>query len=293
MNLTTAGIISDIQLDALLPDGMYDDSDIVSFMNEAFFSEVLAFIMRYREDFFLTYTDFDAASTIAIPTDAIAQKLKDVLLVKSSTNLVNVPRLSMNEVASSHNGVNGFYIQDNTLYFFPNTPSNTVRLYYFQRPKYLIDSGDDSVYTVSSISGTNVLVNKAPTVGALDLTLSKGYQPFDTSAISCTGSITTNNHLEMSAAAAATVTVGDIFCPEGYCAFPKIPLECRNVLVQASIVKAMASMKDKDGYAIAKENLKQAMTSIASLISPRIDNEVKKIVNISSIWGRNSRGWGK
>jgi len=292
MDLTTAGLVSDIQLNALLPDGMFDDADIVSFLNDAFFSDVLAFVMRHREDFFVTYTDYDAAASISIPADAISQKLKDIQLKKSSTCFVNMARLSMGEITSRNHSTyspEGFYIQDNTIYFYPNTPTSSIRLVYYQRPKYMIDSDDDSVYTVTAIDGTDVTVNKAPTVGALTLTLSKSYQPFDTSSISCTGSITDSNHLEMSADDAATVTVGDIFCPSGYCAFPKLPLECRDVLVQSAIVKIMIAMKDKDGYAIANQNLKEAKASASSLISPRIDNEVKKIVNTSTIWNKRCR----
>jgi len=39
------------------------------------------------------------------------------------------------------------------------------------------------------------------------------------------------------------------------------------------------------------ESIQQAMMSASSLISPRIDNEVKKIVNTSPIWGRKSCSW--
>jgi len=155
----------------------------------------------------------------------------------------------------------------------------------------MIDSDDDTVYTVTSIVATDININKAPTVGSINLTLSKSYQPFDVVNMTGTGSITGTNHIVLSEADAALVTVGDILCPQGYCAFPKVPVELRSLLAQSAVVAAMMSMKDKDGYKIAKENLGIFRRSLyLGLISPRIENEVKKIVNTSSpLWGKRSR----
>lgn len=286
MDLSTAGLISTIKLNALLPDGMFEDSDIVSFLNDAFFSDTLHFMMKYHEDFYITYTDYSASASLSIPTDAIAQKLKSVQLVKGTNSYVNLPRLSNGEITSNRDTNLGFYIQDNTIIFYPNTPTDTIRLIYYKRPYYMIDSADDTVYKVTSISGNDAILNKAPTVGSLDLTLSKSYQPFDIEDMSGTGSITTNNHITLSAANIAKVTVGDYFCPEGYTAFPKIPMEAGDVLQQGAILKAMIAMKDKDGFAITQKQLEEAKKSVAGLISPRIDNSIKKIVNTSSLWGR-------
>lgn len=295
MDLTTAGLIAKVELDALLPDGMYNEEDIISFLNDAYYSEVLPFVMRHREDFYVAYEDFDPAASINIPVDAIAQKLKDVQLKTSSNRFQNLPRLSMGEVTSNNGNANaqGFYIQDNTIVFYPNIPSHSVRLVYFKRPYPMIDSGDDTVYTVTEIDGTSAILNKAPAVGTLTLSLSKFYQPYDTVDMSGEGSITTNNHIVLSEEDIAKVTVGDIFCPRGYRAFAKIPLEIREVLAQASLVKAMISMKDKDGHRLAMESLRNAERSASTLISPRIDNETKKIVNRSPLFRTNRSGWGR
>jgi len=102
MDLTTAGLIDDIQLNALLPDGMYTNADIISFLNDGFYSEVLPYIMRHREDFFITYADYSAAATISIPTDAIMQKLKDVQLKRGTYTFENLPRLSMDEITTQN-----------------------------------------------------------------------------------------------------------------------------------------------------------------------------------------------
>lgn len=312
MDLTTAGLIADIELNALLPDGMYEPSDIISFINDGYFTYVLPFIMRYREDFFVAYADYSPAASIPIPTNAIGQKLKDVQIKKDSNHFFNLPRLSMGEVTSiqNYNRYNGFYIQDNTIVFYPNPQSNDVRLVYFKRPNYLEDStittneslvDSTTVYKITAASsGTTVYVTPSPlaALGAgvtVNFSHSKGYQPFDTvDGISLVTSAVANQFTAPSAAIAASFTEGDYLCNPGYSAFPKITIEMRDLLVQAATIKVMISMKDKDGYKLAMEQLSASEKLIGGLISPRIDNEVKKIVNSSSgIWNRGHKGWRK
>lgn len=308
MDLSTSGLIADLELNALLPDGMFENSDLISFLNDGFFSEVLAFVMRFREDFYVTYTDFAPAASIAIPADAIAQKIKDVQIKKDDYTFYNLPRLSMGEITSGKSTWNkpeGFYIQDNNIIFYPRAQTNNIRLVYFKRPNYLEDATLDteltvttkSIYKVTGVSGATIVVTPNP-VAALGAGKSKvfshakGYQPFDvvntvTLVTGPSGSIFT----AASTALAATFTKDDYLCNVGYTVYPKIPLEARDVLVQAALVKAMTAMKDKDGYKLAKDALAEAKAAIASLISPRIDNEVKKVVNTSSpLWGGN-KGW--
>ena len=295
MDLTTAGLISDVQLSALLPDGMYEDTDLISFLNDGFFSDTLAFVMRHREDFYVTYEDFDPAASIDIPADAIAQKLKDVQ-VKRGDRYFSLPRLSMGEVTSNGtlHGVEGFYIQDNSIVFFPNAQTNVVRLVYFKRPSYMMDSADDESFLITAIDTAinRVTVNKSIAGNVQrDLTLSKSYQPFSVDVVT-TINPTTGVQLYFTGEEIAKMRVGDYLCNTGYTCFPKIPIEAREVLIQSAIVKAMISMKDMDGYKLAKDALNEAKASISSLISPRVDDEVKKIVSTSGIFGSTSRrGW--
>lgn len=308
MDLSTSGLIADLELNALLPDGMFENSDLISFLNDGFFSEVLAFVMRFREDFYVTYTDFAPAASIAIPADAIAQKIKDVQIKKDDYTFYNLPRLSMGEITASRSTWNkpeGFYIQDNNIIFYPRAQTNNIRLVYFKRPNYLEDATLDteltvtakSIYKVNGVSGSTIVVTPNP-VAALGAGKSKvfshakGYQPFDVvNTVNLVTGPSGSIFTAASAALAATFTKDDYLCNVGYTVYPKIPLEARDVLVQAALVKAMSAMKDKDGYKLAKDALAEAKAAIASLISPRIDNEVKKVVNTSSpLWGGN-KGW--
>jgi len=306
MDLTTQGLIEDIKLNALLPDGMFENADLISFINDAYFSDIVSFIMRHQEDFFVTYTDFEPASSIAIPSDAIAMKLKDVQIKRDNNIFYNLPRLSMGEITKTTgnwNRQNGFYIQDNSVVFYPNAQTNTVRLVYYKRPCYLMDSTPDTTVTAASafqvLSKNNLVINTninpLSVTGAgvnWNFTLSKGYQPFDTETIVLAAGPAGSQFTAPDAATAAKITVGDGLCPVGSSIFPKLPYEARDVLTTGAVVKAMIAMKDKDGYAIAQEQLKEVKAAVSSLISPRIDNEVKKIVNNGALWSKmGTKGW--
>lgn len=297
MDLKTATLIEEIQLNALLPDGMFTNADIISFLNDAYYGDVLPFIMRHREDFYVTYTDFSPAASITIPSDAIAQKIKDIQVKKGDYDFYNLPRLSQNELNGNNRIRNeGFYIQDNSVIFFPRAQTNTIRLTYFARPIPMYDSTD--YYIVDSVVLTDLnpyvkltAVMAATVQAGTVFTLSKGYQPFGTDTVT-TNINSDANVFYMSEEDCLKCTAGDVIGLYGYRMFPKIPEEAKDCLVNGAIVKAMVAMKDKDGYKIAKDELNSSKAMLSGLISPRVDNEVKKIVNTSPIWGSKNR-WGR
>jgi len=311
MDLRTEALISEIKLNALLPDGMFEDDDIISFLNDAYFSEVIPFIMRHREDFYLTYTDFDPAASITIPSDAIAQKLKDVQIKRDANTFYSLPRLSMNEITSNRFvRRDGFYIQDNTIYFHPRAQTNTIRLIYFKRPYVLVDSNADTGttknYTISEIEKPPLQANAAVKLedttlieykvyAGTTLTITKVTPPFKSiDTVTPLESQINQSRIYIGEDEVDEVSVGDVLCPGGYSGVPKIPVEAKDFLVQSAILKAMIAIKDKDGYAIAKDIVKEAKSILSGLISPRIEDEVKKIVNTGPLWnGGNSRGWRK
>jgi hypothetical protein len=307
-DLSTYGLIESIKLDGLIPDGMFEDDDYIKFINDAYFHEVIPFIMRHREDFYVGYQDFSPAASIDIPSDAIAQKIKDVQVKKDENTFYNLPRLSMGEITagkSTWNKPDGFYIQGNQIIFYPRAQSNTIRLVYYKRPISLINADvtitetdvvrNETVFRVTGkTSGTILVVSPNPAanypLGSYDFNRVSISSPYEVTGI--TGLIASGGgQFTTTSTIYSATNIGDYLVPPGFSVIPQIPYEARDVLSQAAIVKAMIAMKDKDGYKIAKESLNEAKFTLSSLISPRIDNEVKKIVNTSSpLWG-GKKGW--
>lgn len=292
VDLTTEGLIGDIKRSGGFPDGLFSDDDYVSFINDSFANVMLPFIMKHREDYFLTYTDYTAANSIEIPADAIAQKIKDVVLVDSSDNYINVPRLSIEEISGLYGNATtalGFYIEDNTIKFYPtNANSTTIRIYYFKRPSFIIHNDDAA--KIVSITGASAVVNAVPTgwTTATEIDIISHLQPY-VATTTYTMSNIVSTTITLSASGAAK---NNYICPKGYTVYPKIPVELRELLTKSAIESALMAIKDVAGLEVVQKNIKELMKDLATLISPRVDGEVKKIVNNSGIWKQGKSRYG-
>lgn len=306
MDLTTTALISDIKLTGMLPDGMFSDDEYISFLNDGFFNEVLPFIMKHREDYFVTYTDYTYSDSIEIPSDAVGQKLRDIVQVSSDgRHLGNIPRYTYEQISGYNETpirLAGFYIENNTIKFYPTgSISNDIRLYYYKRPNYLqyhttvvdgtttyknskIESAIGAVCTVDGIDSTWTTDTEISVISkSQPYTVTNSYTISDIDTGSSTITLSTTGF-----------STGDYICARGDTVFPPIPYECREVLVQAAILKSLIAIKDVNGVKLAKEELKEAKERVSDILTPRVDGEVKKIVNVSGIWKSNRskiRGW--
>lgn len=294
MDLKTSSLISDLKLAGSFPDGMFAEADYISFLNTGFYAEIVPFIMRHREDFFVTYSDNTYSNTIAIPSNAIGQKLRDIVRVDSSGNFLgNIPRFTYEEMTGNYGYTNntGFYLEDNSIKFYPvDSLSDTIRLYYFQRPNYM--ALESACMELTSISGADAS-GTVPSTWTTSTSIS---------VVSATQPYTVDDTYTISAidVGAGTITLSssgfaedDFICPRGYTTIPKLPLELRDCLIQSGIVNALVSLKDVNGVKMAREELYIALDNASGLLSPRVEGEPKKIVNNSGIFNRRNQrnGW--
>lgn len=290
MDLSVAGLIDSIQLDGTLPSGMFTEAEYVKFLNEGFYSDVQAFVMKHREDYYVTYTDFDYANSIPIPARAIGGKLHDLMTVSSDgkTLIRNIPRLTKDEMI--YNRVTGFYIEGNNIKFYPeDLITEKIRVYYYERSHPL-----DAPTNIATISSWNLgtltaTVDQIPdwVDYPIACSVTTQTQPYDSTDRSIIGASTALLTLEF---AAAGVAIGEYVCRNNYRAIPNIPLEVREVLIQSAILKAMISLKDLNGVKLASESLDIAKDAASTILTPRVDGEVKKIVNSRGIWSGRGRG---
>jgi hypothetical protein len=306
MDLTTTALISDLKLTGMLPDGMFSDDDYISFLNDGFFNSVLPFIMKRREEYFVTYTDYTYADTLSIPSNAVGQKLRDIVRVSPSGDfLANIPRLSYEEISGSNYTYHmpGFYIENNSIKFYPKgSISDTIRMYYYRRPNYLqyhtttvdgatvyknslISSATGAVCTYDGIDSTWTTSTEIDVISHTQpYTVDTSYTIVDIDTGSSTITLSSTGFAE-----------GDYICARGDTVYPEIPYECREILIQAAVLKGLISIKDVNGVQLCKEQLKDAEERAADILTPRVDGEVKKIVNVSGIWSNRrssrNRGW--
>lgn len=292
MDLTTSSLVSDLKLAGSFPDGMFAESDYISFLNTGYYSELLPFILRHREEYFVTFEDFSYSDSISIPEDAMGQKLREVVTVTSDGNYIdNIPRMTLEEI--SRHGWDyyqraGFYLEDNKIKFHPvGTINEDIRLYYFKRPnKLTLESNCMKLTSVDGADASGTVPSSWTTDTEISVvSKSQPYNINDSYSISAVDSDAGTITLSSSG-----FSEGDFICPKGLTAIPKIPLELRDCLIQAGIVNAMISLKDVNGVKLARDELSIALDNASGLIAQRVEGEPKKIVNTGGVWSiRNNR----
>lgn len=293
MDLKTSTLISYIKLAGSFPEGMFADSDYIKFLNDGFFTDILPFVMKHREDYYVKYQDQAYSDSIEIPSDAVGAKLRDIVRVSSDGRMLgNIPRFTYEEMSSYSGGRHtGFYIEDNSVKFYPTgTINDTIRMYYFERPNLL--TLESNCMELTSISGADAsgtipaTWTTSTTIDVMDID-----QPYNmTKTYSIDAVDVTAGTITLSASGFSS---GDFVCPKGYSVVPRIPLELRDVLIQSAVLKALIALKDLNGAKMAKEEMFYAMDQASTLLTPRVDGETKKVVNNGGVWNyryRNNRG---
>ena len=308
VDYSITAMIARVKRHAMLPTGMMTDTDIVEFMDDELRSTILSNIMRLREDYFLTYQDFltdGAINQWDLPYDAIGAKLKDVMFILDGVpdNWINVARLSLSEISSNkydYTRPYGFYLKDNKLCFFPSNiaAGQTIRLWYYKRLSHLTPVAESSsgvVYCakVLSTNGLDIVVDAVPdgwtTSTSIDLVSHD--QPFYSYPLVISNISGTT--ITVDKALAAT---DDYLCPRGETVFPQVPVELQPLLVAATVIDLMEAMRDQQGIQIANQRYQEILDDITTMLTPRIDEEVKKVVAAGGLWDHVKtsvrRPWG-
>lgn len=291
MSLLITDLIDKVELNGMMPEGMFTDDEYVSFLNCSLGTDVVPFLMKHREDFFVTYTDYSPTNTIEIPYNAIGAKLQDVVLVLSSNNFLNLPRLTKEEISGSGSNVYtpaGFYTEDNSIIFYPKDKiRDTIRVYYFRRPNELILTS--SCAKILSATGAVCTVDQIPTgwTTATEIDVQGYRQPHkitETYTIDSVGAST----ITLSATGFA---VGDYICPKGYAVYAQLPEEMDEILYLGALLKMHVALKDVQAIKAVGEMLKMAQSTASGLLSPRVEGEVKKLVKRSNMFDIPKRSY--
>lgn len=301
IDYTTTSLIKAIKRKGSIPTNqqLYSDTDFVDTANDEMECNIVPLLMRVREEYFVTYKDYviNNESKFDIPFDAVGMKLRQVAIVVNvgspTEQIVDIPRLELETIAANNsiytldtinNLVTGFYFQGNQVCLYPAqngySQSGVLRLYYIKRPLKLT--------TV-----TNCGYIKAINTGTKEIQLSSVPADWEVgtvlNAVSQTpGFKTTNSQMVITAISSPTITVdtiegltlNDYVSVQGYSCIPQLPVEAIPVLAQASVVKVLESLGDREGMKIAQAKMDENKKDMLTLISPRSDGNVKKINNM-------------
>jgi len=290
---TTTELVASLKRRLSIPTSQatYTEQDLVDYLNDELEGTIVPLISSIREEFFVSSSDFSVTNTLSefdIPSNAVGQRLRDVVLVDNvngDEQLTNLPRLTLEQIASfygtANNSIWGFNIEGNTVKLYPiqGWGTETLRLYYFRRPNKLVLVNQTG--KITAINGSIVTVDSVPaswTTSTVVDVIGQN-QPFAATE-GLTISLISGSDLTLSSVTG--LAIGDYVSQTGESPIAQIPSEANQLLIQAVKVEVSDSMGDEEMIASAWRKYKQLQIHLMKALTPRVDGQVKKIVSKGS-----------
>jgi hypothetical protein len=285
---TTTTLLADIRLGAMLPaasSATFSDAELLRIADEEMQSAIVPLIIKAREDFFVTSSDFtiDAtvrASGIAIPRRAIGGKVRDIKrIIAGVTHPQPLPRLDFD---MPRDGLVGYYVEGQRIKLVGSF-DGTLRVSILRRPGQLVPRAS---------TGAIATINAARTI----VTFTDGFIPSGTRFDVVQAWAGYDTHVEAGVAAwgapsltftiplPAAVRIGDYVCPTEESPVPQIPPEMHPLLSKRVVARVLEALGDREGMAAAQAKVSELQRDALALVSPRVESAPKKIVNQSSPW---------
>lgn len=281
---------------------LFQDTDIVAFLDEEMRSYIVPLINSVREDNYTLNVDQPVVSSSTqyrIPTRAAGGILRDVVFVDPNGNEIALSRLSPAQIKATFPfGFQlplytfGFYLQYDQFVPYPQQTQNatayTLRMKILRRPNNLtLASNCAHILTVAS----NVI-----TVDTLDSTwttstlfdIIQNYPLFasisDDTAITNINTVT--NQITLSSAPTG-LAAGMYICPQYMSCIPQMIYEAFPLLIQRGVVALARSLGDSQGTELAEKEYERMKVAFIGMIEPRVELSGKKIVQQN-----NPYSWG-
>lgn len=306
---TSDALINDIKRRTFMPISQitYSDEDILNFADEEIQVGIVPMLMSVREDYLVNYKEDSIGSgsavSYAMHPRAIAQKLKDVTIIFSTSNPdlpieTSLPRIQSDQATNGLvNGYPGFYLRNNRVYLQnPTTFAGQIlRQYYFLRPSKLVLAnqacqvlrvGPDT--NSPALAANQVEVSLIPSDFGTALTFDqtvdivRNEPGFEILSMDAVGTFNTNTLIVTFSSLTSLpeqLQAGDWICLAGESVVPQIPVEMQPILAQRVAVKILEGMGDSNNLQLAQGKLKEAEKAVLGLISNRVEGEPQKVVN--------------
>lgn len=278
----TSYLIEQVKRRASIPTSqeLFTNAKLIVMLNDELKTRIVPFLMSMRDDWYATYVEYTSDGTTKeydIPNDAVGSKLKGISIWENDKMMYDVPRL---DPAALYDASHGFYVEATKIIFYPEAPTNNkkIRLYYYKRNSDLVDTSEaGQINLVAGNDVTLALTPPATFITGADVQVVSKQSPFDvklvTTIANVVGSVVTLTDTP------TDVVAGDWLCLANETVFPQIPIELIPSLAQAVCVKCLEALGDSEGMQIAMQAYQQIEFSARATLSPKVDQNVRKIMN--------------
>jgi len=274
----------------------FTDDDLLALANEEQETLVVPTVLSLREEYFVVRDEVPVVSgqsKVGIPKRALGRALREVHFKLANGNYYNLPRYSIENSypylnASVTGNPTGFYIMADAIYLAPTSnTAGTAALWYFLRPNSIVPTARTGAIT--ALTESTVTLNKVPsniTVGGLiDITAYQpGYQLAykDLTVTNISGKTLTLAGFDL-ANPIADVAVGDSVSSALETSILQLPTEVQNVLIWAVCVRVLEALAIPEQLKIAQDKLKVNVQACSELLSPRIEGELPKVIQVNNL----------
>lgn len=293
--LTTSQLIKSVKQRAMLPTNSktFSDEDLLEILNEEMDTGVVPEVLKQHEEYYTTFVDipFDSTkSRYKIPYRAIGNKLRDVMYVSTNGNVVELSRISLEDLSEYQSLYNYgdsevFYLEKDEIVFpAQNTGVGSIRMYFHMRPNSLVLEDRSSTITainrvtgVVTVSSVPTIFLNSPEMDFIDHQSPNNILGYDIqpSSVNATNKEITFNTGDIP----EYLKVGDIICKKQETTIPQIPVELHGLLAQLSAIHCLEALNDTEGLSNAMRKLERMERDLDTVLNNRVDGAPKKLIN--------------
>lgn len=300
---TVNGLVTSVRNKYIQPvsQNLFQDTDIVSLLDEEMRSYIVPLINSVREDYWTVNFDqpVTGSAQYTIPQRAAGGILRDVVFVDPSGNEIALTRLSPAQIKATFPfGFQlplytfGFFLRNDQFVPYPQQAQNatqyTLRMKILQRPNNLtLTSNCGQVITVASNVITLSYIDPTWTTSTL-FDVVQNFPLFVAIGINqvITNINTVANQITFSSAPTG-IAAGMWVCPQFMSCIPQIIYESFPMLVQRGVSALARSLGDSQGTELSDKEYDKMKVGFLSFIEPRVQLSGKKVVQQN-----NPYSWG-
>lgn len=302
MFYTTDQILSAAKLSSFVPIGQttFQDSDLLTLLNEEFSLKMVSAILKQRENFFITSVNTTLTKNVGyypIPPRAIGNALKKILYRYDGTLLERGLPMGQTDDYWRYSGnayaePQVFVMEGDQIGVLPvpTVTQNSLQVYYPERPSQLVMVAScGNISSVSSVSGTTTFtvdtdLTASLSVGSLVDFLSIK-SPFRLTAKDVAITAITSTTIAVATSAVSDVNSVvlpaklDYVCPAQMACIPMVPQEFHPILPQMVEARLLKALGHIDKMSATKQSIMEAFSEAFHLISNRVESESPRVNN--------------
>jgi len=297
IDYTVDGMVTSVFRNCTAPasQNLFQNADIVAFLNEALSLDMVPVINSVREEYWVTYydTQVDGRASYNIPTRAAGSTLRDAVFVDPAGNELDLQRLQPEHIKATFPFgfmlplyTFGYFVKNDQLFLYPPQAQNAtqykLRQKALRRPNVLtlqancgqITNINGNAVTLANVDST---WTTATTFDIIANTPPFNSQGDDLTITSIVGSVVTFTALPTSAALNMWV------CPAGMSCVAQIPYEAYPLLIKYAERALFRALGDTNGIQNSERICTMLEQNLVRLIDNRVQGGVKKVINRNNV----------